>query len=151
MAVMHRSRSLWSLTGGVVVIATLVGCSQTSTPSQSAPTAPAAIQSDRLFFGRNIPSGGTVSDAEWATFLAEVATPRLPHFAVMRSEGQWRLADGEVEHEASFVLQIDHPAGEPSDSTFEAIAQEYRRRFRQEAVIRISHPAQQWLYGPVVR
>lgn len=81
---MRGSRSLWILTGSVVVIATLAGCSQTSTPSRSAPAAGAAsIQSDRLFFGRNIPGGGTVADFEWATFLAEVVTPRLPHFVVL--------------------------------------------------------------------
>ena len=98
-------------------------------------------------FGRNIPSGGTVSDSAWTVFLADVVTPRLPDgFTVLRSEGQWRGADGLIAREAGFVLEISHPPGSPPDSVFEAIAVEYCRRFRQEAVLRLRFPAEQWLY-----
>ena len=126
------------------------GCARVPAP---APLAPGAqVVSDRLFFGRNIPSGGTVSDSAWAVFLAEVVTPRFPDgFTVFRSEGQWRGASGVIEREAGFVFEVHHPVGTPPDSTFEAIALEYCRRFRQEAVYRAQSPARDWLYRSPVR
>ncbi len=103
--------------------------------------------SDRLFFGRNVPGGGSVSDSAWSAFLAEVVTPRLPAgFAVWRTEGQWRAADGAIVREAGFVLEVAHPQGHPPDSVFEAIAAEYCRRFNQEAVVRVRAAAEQWVY-----
>lgn len=102
---------------------------------------------DRLFFGRNIPSGGTVSDSAWSVFLAEVVTPRFPAgFTTWRSEGQWQGSDGAIGREMGFVFEVEHPPGQPPDSVFEAIAAEYCRRFRQEAVLRIRNAAEQWLY-----
>lgn len=101
---------------------------------------------DRLFFGRNIPGGGTVSDSAWLTFLEEVVTPRIPSFTVTRGQGQWKLADGTKDREDSMTLEVEHPPGNPPDSVFEAIAAEYIRRFNQEAVLHLRAPAEQWLY-----
>jgi hypothetical protein len=127
-------------------------CSRVPAAPRPAPDAPAQVMSDRLFFGRNVPSGGTVTDSAWTVFLAEVVTPRFPDgFTTWRTEGQWRGADGAIAREAGFVLQVDHPPGVPPDSTFEAIAVEYGRRFRQEAVLRTRTPAQLWLYRAVPR
>ncbi|MEA2490549.1 MAG: hypothetical protein QOH21_2341 [Acidobacteriota bacterium] len=97
---------------------------------------------DRLFCGRGIPGGGTVTDVEWATFLAEVVTPRFPDgLTVWRAEGQWRDAAGAVQHEPVMVLEILHHGDPAARASIEAIAREYRRRFRQEAVLRVTVPA----------
>ena len=105
------------------------------------------VVSDRLFFGRNIRSGGTVSDSAWRVFLAEVVTPRLPDgFSVTRGEGQWRGDDGVIVREEGFTLEVHHAPGTPPDSVFEAIAVEYCRRFRQDAVLRTRAAAEEWLY-----
>jgi hypothetical protein len=94
--------------------------------------------SDRLFFGRQIPGGGSVSDPDWTAFLAEVVTPRFPHgFTVLRGDGQWMGADGAVVSEPSFVVEIDHPRSAAADAALDEIAAEYKRRFRQEAVMRV--------------
>ena len=80
-----------------------------------------------------------------------MVTPRLPAgFTVWRTEGQWRSADGVIVREAGFVLEVEHPQGQPPDSVFEAIAAEYCRRFHQEAVLRLRAAAEEWLYraGP---
>lgn len=94
--------------------------------------------SDRLYFGRNIPTGGTVSDRAWAAFLAEVVTPRFPAgLTVLSGDGQWRGADGAIAHEKSFVLELLHPDDTASEQAVREIAAEYQRRFAQEAVLRV--------------
>ena len=57
----------------------------------AAPAAPGTVMvADRLFFGRAIPGGGLVSEAEWTAFLANVVTPRFPDgLTVCPTEGQW--------------------------------------------------------------
>src|SRR5262249_11578696 len=61
-----------------------------SYPAAPSPLASRALVTDRIFFGRAIPGGGSVSEEEWATFLAEVVTPRFPDgLTVWRAEGQW--------------------------------------------------------------
>lgn len=103
---------------------------------------------DRLYFGRSIPDGGgTVSDSAWAVFLREVVTPRFPDgLTVYRAEGQWREDGGRILREETFVLEIVHPAGPSADADFHEIAAEYRRRFRQQSVMRVTTPARQRFY-----
>jgi hypothetical protein len=103
---------------------------------------------DQLFFGRSIPAGGgVVSDSAWGAFLREVVTPRFPAgLTVLHAEGQWRENDGRIVREESFVLEIVHPAGPAADADLREVAEEYKRRFRQEAVMRITLPARQRFY-----
>ncbi len=58
----------------------LFACAQPGPPQAAlacaAPLKPAIEVS--LYFGRGKPSGGEVSDAEWATFLSGTVTPRFP-------------------------------------------------------------------------
>jgi hypothetical protein len=108
----------------------------------AAPSPPPAAReawiADRLYLGRGIPGGGTVSDAEWAALLRDVVTPRFPAgLTVLRGEGQWRDAAGAVVQETSFVLELYHPPGAEADAAVDQIAAEYRRRFRQESVMRV--------------
>jgi hypothetical protein len=103
--------------------------------------------SDRLFFGRNIPGGGVVSDSAWTAFLAEVVTPRFPAgLTVWRGEGQWLGSQGTIDHESAMVVEIIHPASRADEAALGAISDEYKRRFRQEAVLRVTTPAQMRFY-----
>lgn len=103
-------------------------------------TAPArySVQgvSDRLFCGRSIPGGGEVTDAEIEAFLDEVVTPRFPGFTSWTATGSWR-----GEEEQTLVLEFVHPYGREFDDKVREIAEEYRRRFRQESVMRVTEPA----------
>ncbi len=97
---------------------------------------------EQLFFGRNMPGGQVVSDSAWSRFLSEVVTPRFPDgLTVFQAAGQWRGADGKIEREASFVLELVHAASAAADSNIVFIMTEYKRRFRQEAVLRVVIPA----------
>lgn len=98
-----------------------------------------AMVRDALYFGRNRPGSGSVSDAEWATFLADAVTPRFPDgFTVHAAQGQWRGANGAIERESSKLL---HDGNAAALQRISAIADEYRTRFRQEAVLRERSPA----------
>jgi hypothetical protein len=121
------------------LFALLIAGAACARPAQhaSAPApAPPAV-ADRLVFGRSIPGGGIVSDAEWDAFVREVITPRFPEgLTLWRAEGQWRDRTGETVREAVVVLELFHPGEAATETALQEIAEEYKRRFRQEAVLR---------------
>ena len=107
-----------------------------------APPADNAVLADRLFCGRSIPGGGMVTDEEWDAFVRDVVTPRFPiGFTVWSAHGQWRGHDGETVREPVMIIEILHPLTREIDHRIDEIADEYRRRFHQEAVLRVTMPA----------
>jgi hypothetical protein len=96
-------------------------------------TACAHTVSDRLFCGRSIPGGGVVSDEELTAFIAEVVEPRFPEgFSVMRGRGHWRGGD-----EDAVIFEFVRPVDARQERAVAEIAEAYRTRFRQEAVLRV--------------
>lgn len=94
--------------------------------------------SELLYFGTNRPDGGTVSAAEWADFLNTVVTPRFPAgLTVWPAAGQWQSANGAITREASYVLNLLHPADAAADAGVRAVMAAYKQRFAQEAVLRV--------------
>jgi hypothetical protein len=92
---------------------------------------------DVVYFGRNRPGGGTVSDADWQRFLDEVVTPRFPSgLTVVEATGQWRGQSGVVERERSEVVTVFHGSDDASHRSVAELTAEYKRRFEQEAVLR---------------
>lgn len=106
-----------------------------SAPACTAPLKP-AVQVD-LYFGRDKPAGGEVSDAEWASFVAEQVTPRFPDgLSVLNVEGQTRLPSGAVVRERTKLLVVvvfDAPA---HHARVGEIVAAYNRRFGQHGVFR---------------
>ncbi|HEY0156529.1 MAG TPA: DUF3574 domain-containing protein [Thermoanaerobaculia bacterium] len=93
--------------------------------------------SDRLFCGLSIPGGGAVTQSEIDAFLAEEVEPRFPDgFTVWRARGQWKGGQ-----EETLVIEIVHARTPELDAAVRAIADAYRARFRQEAVLRVTSPA----------
>ena len=93
-----------------------------------------------LYFGRNIPTGGTVSELDWQKFVDEVVTPRFPDgLTVLDADGQWRGKDGTIAREESKVVVLLYPRKQRKTMNIriEEIRSEYKRRFAQEAVMRI--------------
>lgn len=127
---MGRRRAARS--GRVLVVASiLAGC---------AAAAPMSV-SDRLYLGRAAPGGGFVADADWDSFVREEVTPRFPAgLTVWRAQGQWREAGGMVAREPVMVLEVVHTRDRAADVA--AIARAYKRRFAQEAVLRVTTSAQ---------
>jgi hypothetical protein len=93
-----------------------------------------------LYFGRNIPTGGTVSESDWQKFVDEVVTPRFPDgLTVLDADGQWRGKDGSIAREESKVIVLLYPRKDRKvmNAKIEEIRAEYKKRFAQEAVMRI--------------
>lgn len=111
-----------------------------------------SLVDDRLVFGRDIPTGGQVSESDWDAFMRDVITPVFPAgLTVFRGEGQWLDPRGVLVKEPSMTVETLHPVGQPADSVFERIANEYRRRFHQDAVLRETAPVRSRLYdSPVI-
>jgi hypothetical protein len=92
---------------------------------------------ETLYFGRGLPGGGTVSDAQWGEFVATTLAALFPDgFTVIAADGQWRGADGAVVREPSQVVILLHSGDVLSDAAVGVAVEEYKRRFRQEAVLR---------------
>jgi hypothetical protein len=92
---------------------------------------------DTLYFGRSIPDGGVVGDADWKRFEAETISRAFPNgFTVIDAHGSWRGADGATISEPSIVVAIVHPDDAESDAAIRGIVRRYRDEFHQESVLR---------------
>jgi hypothetical protein len=102
-----------------------------------APRVEPAVVAERVFCGLSIPGGGTVSQQDLDAFILDVVEPRFPQgFTTWRAQGRWRGGSEEV-----MVIEIIHPFEARLDQAVGEIAEEYRRRFKQEAVLRVMLPA----------
>jgi hypothetical protein len=103
--------------------------------------------SDRLFFGQTIPGGDVVRAEDWASFLRDVITPRFPQgLTVWRAEGQWLEQTGTLAREPVVVVEVIHPRNVSIEDAVAFITMEYKRRFRQEAVLRVTTQATMRIY-----
>ncbi|QQP94549.1 DUF3574 domain-containing protein [Lysobacter enzymogenes] len=125
-----------------VVVSALTACA-TLAPLPVKPGDPSACserRQDRVLFGMNSPDG-PVSEAQWQAFLAEVVTPRFPAgLTVYQAKGQWRGDSGQVEQEDSRAIDLIHEDSAEERKRVVEIADEYKRRFKQEAVLIVSSP-----------
>lgn len=94
-----------------------------------------------LYFGRDKPAGGEVSDAEWASFLADTVTPQFPAgLTVIDARGQHRDPAGVIGAERTklvVVVVFDAPAHRPKVAS---IVDTYAKRFGQHEVFRVEQP-----------
>jgi len=101
-----------------------------------------AVVSETLYFGTNIPGGGTVSGADWDAFVNEAVTPRFPEgLTTWNASGQWRGKSGVVEREGSHVLNLTYRDEPAPAAAAAAVARDYKARFHQESVLRERAPA----------
>jgi hypothetical protein len=89
----------------------------------------------RLFFGLH-GSAGTVSEREWAVFLAETVTPRFPDgLTVFEASGQWRGRASRLEQEPARVVEIIHDDSQTARSFINQIVTIYKARHQQQSVM----------------
>lgn len=96
-----------------------------------------AMLRDTLYLGLSKPDGGSVTEAQWQTFVDDAIVPRFPDgFTVVDAEGHWRGGDGAIVREPSRMLIVLHAGDAASRRAIEDIAALYRRTFDQESVLR---------------
>ena len=95
-----------------------------------------------LYFGMDIPGGGSVSEQEWNRFLNEEVTPKFPDgFTVVESYGQYKDKTGKIVKEKSRMLILLYPKKllKENDPKIEEIRTAYKKAFRQESVMRLDY------------
>ncbi|QHT68779.1 DUF3574 domain-containing protein [Rhodocytophaga rosea] len=98
---------------------------------------------ERLYFGRSMPNGEEVSEEAWDSFVAEVITPRFPDgLTLLDAQGQWQEEDGVIVRESTFILEVVHPESTSDDDKLKVIIEEYKKRFQQSSVLRVTQPAE---------
>jgi transcription termination factor NusB len=89
-----------------------------------------------LFFGRNIPGGGEVSEAQFETFLDEVITARFPAgLTVFDAEGQFQDSTGTIIEEKSKVVRLLLDDTVENEAAIDEIINAYIQQFNQESVL----------------
>jgi hypothetical protein len=118
----------------LLVLLGLPGCA--SLPPACLPPAK-LMASAELLFGRNIGDRLAVSDAAFATFTAAEITPRFPEgLTVLDAKGQWRDAErGRLVREPSKLVLISFDDDASKRAALTAIADAYKRKFRQQSVL----------------
>ena len=98
-----------------------------------------------VYFGQEKGDGGTVSEEEWQTFLADTVTPRFPDgLTVLDARGQWLdTGEGRLYRESTKVLNVLVPsdASDASVAAIREISDIYKARFEQQAVFHTALPA----------
>jgi len=96
---------------------------------------PEFIQTD-LFFGRNIPGGGEVSESQFQAFLDEVITARFPAgLTVFDADGQFQDSTGTIIEEQSKVVRLLLEDTVENEASLDEIIIAYTQRFNQESVL----------------
>ena len=100
----------------------------------------AALIQQGLFFGRDIPGGGEVSETDFETFLNNVITPRFPDgLTVFDANGQFRDSTGTIIKEKSKYLTIFAEDNSINNVSIYDIGQAYIKQFNQESVLQITN------------
>ncbi|MFC0243731.1 DUF3574 domain-containing protein [Rhodopseudomonas telluris] len=123
------------------VAAMLAGCAALPAPSCLPPARP--MLSAELAFGRNIGDRLGVSDADFRRFVAEEITPRFPDgVTVIDGVGQWRDPERDrIVYEKSKVVTLVFADDPEKSAALTAIADAYKRRFRQQGVMVAVRPS----------
>jgi Protein of unknown function (DUF3574) len=95
----------------------------------------------QLYFGRNIKSGGFVSDQDWSAFQRSVITRELPDgYTILDAEGAWAAPNGQrTMTDPTKVVIVALPIGPAGLAAATRTRLEYQRQFSQDLVGMISY------------
>jgi len=139
MKAMGRSTAEVGLTrNSWIAIAILLPLAACGTP---APTVCAAgtgipVRIYGLYFGRNIKTGGFVSDTDWNRFRDTVITANLPDgYTILDAEGAWAAPGSHrTVTDPTKLLIVALPTGPAAVAAVTRIRLEYQHRFAQDLV-----------------
>jgi len=98
----------------------------------------ASYQRSDLYFGRDIPGGGTVSEQQWKNFSDSVISNYFPEgYTEWDANGRWKDTDTrQTITEPTKVVTFFGKKTRQRSAALDSIAQRYLRRFRQQSVLR---------------
>lgn len=121
----------------VCAVGALAGCSLAGKPSAACPLpTQQPYATVELFFGRDIPGRGPLTEAEWSDFAAHAITQQFPDgFTVFDGEGQWYdQRTGALIREQSKILLAAADPDSDLASRISAVTDAYRKAFNQQPV-----------------
>ena len=119
---------------------TLAACGSFGPKPAAAPPCPLPGQSRyavaELFFGRDIPGRGPLTDVEWENFAARTITAQFPDgFTVMDGDGQWfDQTSGKLVREPSKILLVAADPDSDLKTRLGSVIAAYRAQFQQRSV-----------------
>ena len=132
-----------SITAMLMLAPALAACAAPKQTSAVHAQAGDAMTATRLYFGMSIKGGGSVSDADWRTFLARrgdaALSRRVDRVAGARPVARPALA-ADILREQTRVLLLLHKNSKKARTGIAAIIAHYKSRFRQRSVLRIDAP-----------
>lgn len=135
----------WPIAAAARALALLVGVALAAcahVKPEPCPSGLKPVTAAEMFFGRNSPAGGTVSDEDWQRFLDREVTPRfLEGFTVTDAYGQWRGAEGAIAREKSKRLLLILSGAPDEGARIAAIREAYKAAFRQDSVLLVESTA----------
>jgi transcription termination factor NusB len=89
-----------------------------------------------LFFGRNIPGGGEVSETQFQAFVDLVITPRFSaRLTIFDAQGHFQDSTGIIIEERSKAVKLLFEDTLENENSLKAIIDAYVRQFNQESVL----------------
>jgi Protein of unknown function (DUF3574) len=90
----------------------------------------------QLFFGRDIPGRGPLTDVEWEAFAARAITSQFPDgFTVLDGDGQWYdQSSGKLIREPSKILLVAADPDSDLRTRIGSVITAYRTQFHQHSV-----------------
>jgi len=131
------------LAGMMLVALPLVGCGESG--GEDAETGWVKTE---IYCGREIPSGGEVSESEFADFLDEVVTAEFPlGLTVFDAYGQMEDSSGSIVKQQTKVILLVHEDNEANATKIQTVIDAYRSRFGNPQVMKISSPTEPEFYS----
>ncbi len=94
-----------------------------------------------IYFGRDIPGGGVVTEEQFAKFLNDVVTKESPKgLTAFDSYGQMQKDDGSIEKQSTKVVLLVHQKTAANSEAIKRIIDSYRSSFGTPQVMRTTIP-----------
>jgi Protein of unknown function (DUF3574) len=131
------------LAGLMLVILFVAGCGE----SNDGEAETGWIKTE-IYCGREIPSGGEVSESDFAAFLNEVVTAEFPlGLTVFDAYGQMEDSRGSIVKQHTKVILLVHEENETNAAKVRTVIDAYRDRFGNPQVMKISSPTEPEFYS----
>ena len=117
-------------------------CGTAAAAPQACPAGLRPATTAEIFFGRDMPGTGHVSDADWSRFVDAEVMPRFADgLSVDDVYGQFRERNGPFVRQASKALLIVLTGAPGEHQSLDQVREAYKQRFHQQPGMVVEQPA----------